>query len=86
MIEEDNKIDFRFDGEIEIEEMKIEKTKNMILELLKEADKCRKEIVEILIPQFIAERTIDRALKELREEKKIVPNKVKNSTYYNLAI
>ena len=72
-IEKDGKMRFEYIGEIETEITKLEQTKKAILELLEEGEKYQAEIVQSLVPLYFSERTIVRAIKELKEERKIQP-------------
>jgi len=85
LIEEEKKMKFKYTGEIEEETTKVERTKEAIIKLLKEGEKYQKEIVESLIPLYFSERTINRAIKELKENKTIKPRKEKQRIYLSLA-
>lgn len=84
LIEQEGKMRVEYAGEIEEETTKIQKTKEVILELLREGEKYSAEIVQALIPLYFSERTIKRAISELREEKSIKPRKEGQRIYYSL--
>ena len=86
ILEEDGKMKFSFDGEIEEDEQKLERTKKAILQLLKdEGQKYRQEIINILVPQYFSQATIKRAFDELKKEEKVkVIMGEKNRTYLSL--
>jgi len=75
LIEEEGKMTFQFNGNLEGEEGKLEKAKEMVIETLKNGERYRTEIIQVLIPFYFKERTIQRAISELEEEKKIKPRK-----------
>ncbi len=84
LIEQNGKIRVEYVGEIEEETTKIQKTKEVILELLKEGEKYSAEIVQALIPLYFSERTIKRAISELKDGKSIKPRKEGQRIYYSL--
>lgn len=84
LIEEDGKMKFEYGGEIEDEVRKLEKTKEAIIELLKHGERYTGEIVHTLIPLYFKERTIKRAITELKEAHTIKPRKEGQRTYYSL--
>jgi len=84
LVEEEGKIKFEYVGEIEEEATKLQKAKEAILELLKDGEKYHGEIVQTLISLYFAERTTNRAIKELKEGKNIQPRKDGKKIYYTI--
>lgn len=86
LTEADKKIIFEYKAEVEEEQTKVERTKQAIIELLKEGERYFSEIVQVLVPRYFSERTIKRAISELKEKQTINLRKgEKNRTYYGLS-
>ena len=84
LIEENGLMRWEYKGEIR-EEVKItKKIKKEILKLLEGEEKYRKEIVDSLILLYFKKRTIDRAIKELKEEKAVKSRKEGTRIYLTL--
>lgn len=84
LIEQDGKMKIEYAGEVEEETTKIQKTKEAIVEFLKNGEKYLAEITQALIPLYFSERTIKRAISELKDEKSVKPRKEGQRIYYSL--
>ena len=84
LIEQDKKMKVEYAGEVEEETTKIQKAKEVIVEFLKDGERYSAEIVQGLIPLYFSERTIKRAISELKDEKSIKPRKEGQRIYYSL--
>jgi len=74
LLEEDGQLKFEYGGEIETETTKLENTKEAIKKLLEQNGQMyQAEIIETLVPQYFAPKTITRAIKDLKENKEIQP-------------
>ena len=71
LIEEGGQMRFEYIGEVETEITKLEKTKKAILEFLQDGEKYQAEIVDTLVPCNFSARTIQRAIKELKESNEV---------------
>jgi archaellum biogenesis ATPase FlaH len=71
LVEEEGKMRFEFIGEIETEITKLERTKEAVSGLLKEKERYQTEIIQTLIPLYFSERTIIRAIEELKLDKRV---------------
>lgn len=85
LIEEEGIMRWEYKGEIELEAKKVELAKESILKFLEEGEKCRKEIIEALIPLYFSKRTIDRAIRELKDEQVVKPRPEGTRTYLSLS-
>jgi len=80
----EGKITIEYLGEVEDEANKIGKAKEAILKLLAEKEMFNKEIVVALIPLYFAERTIIRAINELKEDEEVLIRKEGTKIFYNV--
>ncbi|GIW66100.1 MAG: hypothetical protein KatS3mg094_619 [Candidatus Parcubacteria bacterium] len=80
----DGFMEFQYLGEFQEEKLKIEKAKEIILNLLEEGSKTKTEIINVLIQENIGQRTGENALKELIESQKIKAQRVGKQKIFEL--
>jgi RecA-family ATPase len=84
IMEIEGKMKFEYGAEVEDDDRKVERAKEIILNLLSAGKElCRGDLIQRMIPLYFSEASIDRAIKELKENKELNLRKEGKFTFFS---